>query len=202
MESQLPPTSTHFQTISLLKADEWANLPPSDHRRQTPFTACRQRLKRKDWRNTQLLCLNQPGLYPQILPLTPSPVSSLPSPMDKPPPSQQSSHQLTRGCQHPSRETLHIFINGSVQGGSEDGDAGLVVLSQDDLVHKWHAPQPRSRQRRQPSKKPSNGHPPFNYGPQLSSSVTANHWVRPSATLTQLTRLSSNCRLQRQYSLC
>ena len=28
-ESQLPPISTHFQTISLLKADEWAHLPRS-----------------------------------------------------------------------------------------------------------------------------------------------------------------------------
>ena len=48
VESQLPPISMCFQTMSLLKADEWANHPPADDRRQTLFTTCRQRLKRKD----------------------------------------------------------------------------------------------------------------------------------------------------------
>ena len=48
-ESQLPPISMRLQTISLLKADEWAHLPPADDHHQTLFTACRQRLKRKDW---------------------------------------------------------------------------------------------------------------------------------------------------------
>ena len=59
-----------------------------------------------------------------------------------------------------------------------------------------------SRKRRPPSKKPTNGYPPFHHGPQLSSSATANHCFRPSGTLIRLTRLSSNCRLQRQYSPC
>ena len=36
------------------------------------------------------------------------------------------------GCQ--------IFTDGSVRGGIENGDAGLVVLSQDVPVHEWHAP--------------------------------------------------------------
>ena len=53
-EYKLPPISTSFQTISLLKADEWAHLPPTDDRHQTLFTTCRQHLKNKDWRNTQL----------------------------------------------------------------------------------------------------------------------------------------------------
>ena len=34
------------------------------------------------------------------------------------------------------------------------------------------------------------------------SSATANYWFRPSATLIQLTRRSSNCWNQRQYSPC
>ena len=66
-ESQLPPISSYFQTISVLRADEWTHLPPADDHRQTLFTACSQRLKRKDWRNTQLLHLNQLDLNPQIL---------------------------------------------------------------------------------------------------------------------------------------
>ena len=52
-ESMLLPISTRLQTISLLKADERANLPPADDRRQILLTACRQRLKRKDRRNAQ-----------------------------------------------------------------------------------------------------------------------------------------------------
>ena len=59
-----------------------------------------------------------------------------------------------------------------------------------------------SRQRRTPTKMPSNGYPPFHHGPQVSSSATENHWFRPSATLTQLIRLSSNHPLQRQFSPC
>ena len=35
---------------------------------------------------------------------------------------------------------FHIFIDDSVLGGIEDGDAGLVVFSQDDLINELHAP--------------------------------------------------------------
>ena len=45
-EYLLPPILARFQTISLLIADEWANLPPADDHRKTLFSACRQRLKR------------------------------------------------------------------------------------------------------------------------------------------------------------
>ena len=62
VETQLIHISMRFQTISLLRVDEWAHLPPADGHRQTLFTACRQRLKRKYWRNTQFLCLNQLNL--------------------------------------------------------------------------------------------------------------------------------------------
>ena len=40
-ESQPSPISTRFLTISLIKADEWAYLPPVDERHQTLFTASR-----------------------------------------------------------------------------------------------------------------------------------------------------------------
>ena len=45
-ESLLPTISTRFLTITLLKADAF-------HQPTIVFTACRQRLKRKDWRNTE-----------------------------------------------------------------------------------------------------------------------------------------------------
>ena len=85
----------------------------------------------------------------------------------------------------------------------EDGGARFVILSQDELVHKLHAPMDIHSSTFQavntppPSKKLSNGYPPFHHGPHLSSSVTANHCLRPSVRLPQLTRLSYNCRLQR-----
>ena len=85
IESQLPSISTHFKTISLPIADEWAHL--HHDRRQTLFTACRQRLKRKYWRNTQFCRLNQLGRNPQVLAPTPPPPSEqlfIP-PWDKPP---------------------------------------------------------------------------------------------------------------------
>ena len=59
-ESQLPPISTRYQTISPLKADEWAIF----HRMQTAPEEKRQ---------TQFICLNQLRLSLQFLPLTPLP---------------------------------------------------------------------------------------------------------------------------------
>ena len=117
VESQLPPISTRFQTI------------------------------------TQLLRFNQLGHNPQVLtPTSPSCEQlsiahgiSLPS-------SQQSPHQLTRECHHPSREIFRfkplppppadfqIYTDGSVRDGIEDGGASLVVLSQVDHVHEWLLP--------------------------------------------------------------
>ena len=35
---------------------------------------------------------------------------------------------------------FQIFTDGAVRGGIEDGGDGLAVLSQDDLMHEWHAP--------------------------------------------------------------
>ena len=149
-DSQLPPISTRFQTISPQKADEWANLPAADYRRQTLFTACKQNLKRNDWRNAQFICLNQLGLNPQVL--TPTPPSykqlSIP-PWDRPPsiptvdkimsPSQQRDLSLQTIASIPPAN-FRIFTDNSVSDGIKDGGAGLLVLSQDDLVQEWHAP--------------------------------------------------------------
>ena len=153
-KSQLPSISTHCQTISLLKADEWAHLLPAADHRQTLFTACRQRLKKKDWLNTLFLCPNQLGLNAQVL--TPTPPSceqlSIP-PWDKPPPiptvitpvdkimspSKQRELSLQTFASIPPAD-IQIFTDGSVRDGIEYGGASLVVLSQDDLIHDWHAP--------------------------------------------------------------
>ena len=35
---------------------------------------------------------------------------------------------------------FQVITDGSVRGAIQDGGAGLVVLSQDDLAHEWHAP--------------------------------------------------------------
>ena len=190
-DSRLPPISTRFQTISLSKADEWDHPSPAEDRRQALVTACRQRLRRNDWRITQFLCLNQLGLNHQVL--TPNPPSceqisihqldkSLRIPTEITPvdkkisPSQlRDSFPESRASNHPAH--FQIITDGSIRDGIEDGGAGLVVLCQGDLVHEWHAPTAPivapSRQRRPPSKKPSNGYPPFHHGPQLSSSTTA-----------------------------
>ena len=88
-ESKLPPISMSFLAIFCLKADLWVRLPSADECRQTIFTACRQRLKRKEWRNTQFLCQNQPGLNPQVLTSAPPSCEHLSIPQwDKPPPFQ------------------------------------------------------------------------------------------------------------------
>ena len=67
-------------------------------------------------------------------------------------PSQQTSHQLTTNVIIPAERPfaskpwfhppsrLHIFTDVSVRGVIEDGVAGLLVLSQDELVHESHDP--------------------------------------------------------------
>ena len=94
-KSQLPQISARCQTIYLLRADEWAHIPPADCRRQTHFTDCRLHLKRKDWR----ISLNHVGLNPHVLSPTPLYCEQL---------SQKSLLQLTRECHHPSRNTLRF----------------------------------------------------------------------------------------------
>ena len=54
-------------------------------------------------------------------------------------PSQQGDLSLQTIASIPPAN-IQIFTDGSVRSGIEDGDAGLVVLSQDDLIHEWHAP--------------------------------------------------------------
>ena len=146
-QSSRNPSCYLFQRVSkpspTYRLTEWAHLPPADDRRQTLFTACRQRLKRKDWRNTQFLCLNQLGLYPQILTPTPPSCEQLfIPPWDKSPPnSHHTSYQenvtipaekpfTSYPCLH-SPADIQIFTVGSVRDGIEDGGAGMVVLSQD-----------------------------------------------------------------------
>ena len=68
-ESNLHPISWRFQIISLLIADELVHLPPADVRRQT---ACRLRLKKRDWCNAEFLHHNQLCLSPQVLTPPPS----------------------------------------------------------------------------------------------------------------------------------
>ena len=71
-EFYLPSITTRFQAIFLVEANERAHHPEADDRRQTLVTTCRQRLKRKNWRNTQLLYARQVKLSLQALSLTPS----------------------------------------------------------------------------------------------------------------------------------
>ena len=141
-------------TLPLLKTDEWTHLSPADYRRHTLFTACRQRLKRKHWRNTLFLCLNQLGLNPQVLAQTSPTGEQLSiSPWEKHPPiptvitpvdkgmstSQQRELSLQTLASIPPAD-FQIFTDGPVRGGIEEGGVGLVVLCQDDLVHEWHVP--------------------------------------------------------------
>ena len=127
--------------------------------------------------------------------------------------SQQSSHQ----CHYPIRNLslqilasippvdFQIFTDGSVRGGIEDSGAGLVVLSQNDHVHKWHSPTGTHSRSFQAEKAAFRG--AIQWLSSISSLALAIimcdcKLFRPSAMITQLTCLSSNCSLQGQYSPC
>ena len=108
-KSQLPLISMRLQPITLLKADIWAHFSLADDRRQTLFTVCRQRLKRKDWGTTLdfSVSINSDSI-PRFYLQAPLMVSAFHSPMVQASPSQASSHQFTRVCLHPSRETFRF----------------------------------------------------------------------------------------------
>ena len=108
-------------------------------------------------------------------------------------------------CHHPPSD-FHIITDSSIGGGIDDGSAvylSLVKMTSSAIctLQRAHVVGP-SKKRRRPSKKPSIEYLPFHHGLHISLSATANHWLRPSATLTQLTCLQSSYRLQWQYSLC
>ena len=133
--------------------------------------------------------------------------------------SQQSSHQLTRECHNPSREIFRIkTLPPFPQRTSTSSQMVRFVMASRATVPTWlysakmttstsgilpWAPiEAPSKQRRQTSNKPSNRYPQFHHGAQLSSSATTNHCYQPSATPSQLTRLSYRIGLQWQYLPC
>ena len=70
----------------------------------------------------------------------PPSIPTIITPIDKKmSPSQQRDVFLQTHASIPSMH-FHIFTDGSARGGIEDSGTGLVDLSQDDLVHEWHAP--------------------------------------------------------------
>ena len=202
-----------FITTSLPKAEEWACLPPADDCSQTIITACRQRMKREYWRNTQFLCLNQLGLNPQVLTPTPSycgqlsippwdkphPIPTVITPVDKRmSPSQQrdlSLQTLTSIPKRTFRSSQMVPLKMKSMTAVPVWKTSAKMTSSTSGMHPRAPIVAPSRQRRLPSKKLSNGYPPLHHEHQLSSSATANHWSKPSTMLTQLTHLSTNCRL-------
>ena len=168
----------------------------------------------------QFLCLNQVGLNANVLIPTPTHVSSLSflhgTSLFL---SQESSNHLWRDSHQPSRQIsrfkplppFHQRNSNSLQLFRFEMESRTAVpvwyysakttLSTSLVLPRTPIVFP-SRRRRPTPRNPSNGYPPFHHGPHILSSAIANHCFIPSAILTQLTRLSSNCRLQWQYLPC
>ena len=109
-------------------------------------------------------------------------------------------------CLHPPDGLPHL-TDGSPQGVIDDGGVGLVIRSQYDLIHVWHASEvSRSSSSFQSiAGRPQRSHPMAILHFIVSSAIIINDcasWFWQLATLNQSTFLSSNCRLQRQYSPC
>ena len=155
--SQLPPISMRFQTISALKVDECACHSPADDRHQTLFSACRQRMKRNDWRNTKFICQNHHGLNPQVLTQTPHsyeqlsiaswhklpPIQTFITPVDKRmSPSQQRDLSLQTFASIPPAD-FQIFTGGSFREGIEDSgpvwySSAKITASMSDMLPRAH----------------------------------------------------------------
>ena len=111
-ESQLPPISTHFQTISLLRADEWAHLPRSSsspsHCMQTAPEEERLAqhsisLSESTWSQSPGHNSNSPSCEQFSIPSLdkPLPIPTVITPVDKRMQQSQQIHFPSKPCLHP-----------------------------------------------------------------------------------------------------
>ena len=111
----------------------------------------RLRLRRPDWRTTVLAALSSLGLLTcnqgDHSPTGPDP------PWSRPPPALTKmtdvSKSMSRGQQLAATlaaiedtgpTDIQVYTDGSTHEGTTDGGAGMVVMSGEDIIERWHAP--------------------------------------------------------------
>ena len=114
----------------------------------------RLRLRRPDWRTTVLAALSSLGL------LTYHPGDHSPprpdTPWSRPPPAPTAMTDVSKSMSRNQQlaatlaaiedtgpTDIQVYTDGSTHEGTTDGGAGMVVISGEDIIERWHAPTSR-----------------------------------------------------------
>ena len=111
----------------------------------------RLRLRRPDWRTTVLEALSSLGLL-MYHPGDHSPPRPDP-PWSRPPPAPTAMTDFSKSMSRDQQlaatlvaiedtgpTDIQVYTDGSTHEGTTDGGAGMVVMSEEDIIERWHAP--------------------------------------------------------------
>ena len=150
-EADLPRLEHRFKTLSVLQANKWNSLDVEYPRRVVLSDSVRLRLRRPDWRTTVLAALSSLGL------LTYHPGDHSPPRPDPPwsrlPPAPTATTDASKSMSRDQQlaatlaaiedtgpTDIQVYTDGSTHEGTTDGGAGMVAMSGEDIIERWHAP--------------------------------------------------------------
>ena len=143
-----------LKTLSVLQANKWNCLDVEDPRRVVQNDSVRLRLRRPVWRTTVLAALSSMGL------LTYNPGDHSPPRPDpawgRPPPAPTAMTDVSKSMsrdqqlavtlvaiEYTGPTDIQVYTDGSTHEGTTDGGAGIVAMSGEDIIERWHAPTDR-----------------------------------------------------------
>ena len=150
-EADLYRLEHRFKTLSVLQANKWNSLVVEDQRRVVMNDSVRLRLRRPDWRTTVLAALSSLGVQ-TFHPGDHSPPRPDP-PWSRPPPAPTAMTDVSKSMSRDQQlaatlaamddtgpNDIQLYTDGSTHEGTTYGGAGMVDMSGEDIIKRWHAP--------------------------------------------------------------
>ena len=138
-------------TLQQQQANKWNSLDVEDPRRVVLNDSVRLRLRRPDWCTTVLADLSSLGLL-TYHPGDHSPPRPDP-PWSRPPPAPTAMTDVSKSMSMDQQlaatlaaiedtgpTDIQVYTDGSTHEGTTDGGAGMVAMSGEDIIERWHAP--------------------------------------------------------------
>ena len=144
-EADLPRLEHRFKTMCVLQANKWNSLDVEDPRRVVLNDSVRLRLRRPDWRTTVRAALSSLGqlTYQRGSLTTQSRPPPAPTAMTDVSKSMSRDQQLAAtlaAIEDTGPTDIQVHTDGSTHEGTTGGGAGMVVMSGEDIIERWHAP--------------------------------------------------------------
>ena len=150
-EADFPRLEHRFKTLRVLQANKWNSLDAEDPRRVVLNDSVRLWLRRPDWRTTVFAALSSLSLLTyhkgDHSPPRPDP------PWSRPPPAPTAMTDVSKSMSRDQQlavtlaaiedtgpTDIQVDTDGSTHEGTTDGGAGMVVMSGEDIIERWHAP--------------------------------------------------------------